>query len=234
MVAKGPIEVDCHNQLIGHLPTCSRSGGHTLDLADDNHSVGAEQSHPTLVCSRTQKLQQHIGVDTMPSCSVLERNWMSTDLLYGGAGITPGFFCCHRDSWEIPANALADIDVVAALQETMGSTPSVSVRKQGREELMAKKPRMGGARLPGPVATLCKTAYGDPIPSLLQLYYWLHRACIVTLSAYRGLTPRWLAADNQSVGLNGDIPRRCAQGRKNFSSTQELTRGYHVSPFGRY
>ena len=23
----GPIDVECHNQLMGHLPTCSRSGG---------------------------------------------------------------------------------------------------------------------------------------------------------------------------------------------------------------
>ena len=75
---------------------------------------------------------------------------------------------------------MISMDVHSCLQfrqETMGSTLTVSVRKQGREELMLRKPRIGGARLPGPSATLCKTAYGDPIPSLLQLYYWLHSAC---------------------------------------------------------
>ena len=35
MVTMDPIDVDCHNQLIGHLPACSRSGGHAFDLAAD-------------------------------------------------------------------------------------------------------------------------------------------------------------------------------------------------------
>ena len=94
-----PIDVDCHNQLIGHLPTCSWSGGsshtHTLDLAADSHLVSAKQSHPALVCSRMQKLYNALDWTRghqVPSSN----NWMTTDLLYGGAGITPGFFCCHR------------------------------------------------------------------------------------------------------------------------------------------
>ena len=27
VVTMGPVDVECHNQLMGHLPTCSRSGG---------------------------------------------------------------------------------------------------------------------------------------------------------------------------------------------------------------
>ena len=79
------------------LSRCTHALGWTPRwFAADNQSVGAERRHPTLVCSREQKLQQHTGVDTGLSRSTFERNWMTTDILYGGTGITPGFFCCYR------------------------------------------------------------------------------------------------------------------------------------------
>ena len=129
MVATGPIEVDCHNQLIGHLPTCSIGlvgrRTHTLDLAADNHLVGAKQSHPTMVCPRTQKLQQRIGVDTRPSCSILEQLDDDGPLVWWGR-YNSRFFL-------LPSSLLVIVDRPLPMPwlNNQGSTLAVSVRKQG-------------------------------------------------------------------------------------------------------
>ena len=82
--------------------------------------MGAERRHPTLVCSRTQKLQQHTGVDTGLLRSTFGRNWMTTDILYGGTSITPGFLCCYRTIFgSFPPTPLLNIGEVASLQESL-------------------------------------------------------------------------------------------------------------------
>ena len=113
-------------------------------------------SNPALVCPRTQTLQQRIGVDARPSCSILEQLDDDGPLVWWDR-YNSRFFLLRSSLLVI-----VDRPLPMPWLNNQGSTLAVSVRKQGREELMLRKPSIGGARLLGPSVTLHKTAYGDP------------------------------------------------------------------------
>ena len=107
------------------------------------------------MCPRTQELQQRIGFDTRPSGFILEQLDDVGPLVWWGK-YNSRFFL-------LPSSLLAIVDRPLPMPwlNNQGSTRAVSVRTQGREELMLRKTSIGGARLPGPLVTLHKTAYGD-------------------------------------------------------------------------
>ena len=108
-------------------------------------------------------------------------NTMVADRLYGGA-----LFKSNSGLFLLPACLFGGEkrSLTMLWFSYQGSTPAVSVRKQGREELRKWKPKPMEAHLPCPVGNLRKAVVGNLLASLPHLWRALIHSCSMTTQCH--------------------------------------------------